>query len=202
MARNIVMVTWPEESKAYQALAELRSSATDRINQAGVVQRGTDGRVQLRDGGSNVSGLGTLGGGVLGSLIGILGGPLGMLLGFSTGALFGSLIDVGNEADDTSVLAQLSARLKPGTTALFVDIEESNPAIVDTLVARSGGALVRRSYDAVYDEITSAEAAAQAAADEAARVIREQKKAERKAEREQKWEKTKAKFKTAFSGGD
>lgn len=106
MARNIIMVTWPEESKAYQALSELRSSASDRVNQEGVVQRGIDGRVQLRDAGRNVNGLGALGGGALGSLIGILGGgPLGVLLGFSTGALFGSLVDVGNEADDTSVLA-------------------------------------------------------------------------------------------------
>lgn len=105
MARNIIMVTWLEESKAYQALSELQSSASDRANQGGVVQRGIDGRVQLRDAGRNVNGLGALGGGALGSLIGILGGPLGVLLGFSTGALFGSLVDVGNEADDTSVLA-------------------------------------------------------------------------------------------------
>lgn len=85
MARNIIMVTWPEESKAYQALSELRSSASDRVNQEGVVQRGIDGRVQLRDAGRNVNGLGALGGGALGSLIGILGAPSVSFLAFQPG---------------------------------------------------------------------------------------------------------------------
>lgn len=167
-----------------------------------MVYRESDGRITLRDGGTIIGGEGTLGGGALGALIGILGGPLGVLLGFSTGALFGSLVDTGNEIDDDSVLSTISAALPPGKTGILVDIEESSPEILDNLASSTGGALVRYNYEATLTEVMGAEAAAEAASDEAARVLREEKKADRKAEREEKWEKTKEKFKSVFHKSD
>ncbi|WP_290691564.1 MULTISPECIES: DUF1269 domain-containing protein [unclassified Haematobacter] len=202
MTRNIVLVTWLDDSKPYEALTKLKGEDPDRINQAAVVYRESDGRVTLRDGGTNIGGEGTLGGGALGALIGILGGPLGVLLGFSTGALFGSLVDTGNEIDDDSVLSAISAALPPGKTGILVDIEESTPEILDNLAVTTGGVLVRYNYEATLSEIMSAESAAEAASDEAARVLREEKKADRKAEREEKWEKTKEKFKSVFHKSD
>lgn len=199
MARNIIVITWPEDSKAYEALTKLRNSyAADDIYQAAVVQRAEDGRVIVQDGGSNTAGLNTLGGSAIGSLIGILGGPLGVLLGFSTGALLGSLVDLGDVTDDDSVVAAISKQLLPGTTSLMVDLNETDPKIVDDLAASSGGVLVRYNYDDTLDEILGAEAAAKAASDEAARVMREQKKADRKADREQRWDEFKTKFKSVF----
>lgn len=198
MTRNIVLVTWPDDSKAYEALTKLKSEDPDRINQAAVIHRESDGRVSLRDGGTNIGGAGTLGGGALGALIGILGGPLGVLLGFSTGALFGALVDTGDEIDDDSVLGLISAALPPGKTGILIDVEESNQDILDKLAAASGGVLLRYDYESTLSEIMSAEAAAEAASDEAARVLREEKKAENKADREAKWEKTKEKFKSFF----
>lgn len=195
MSHNVIIISWPEEAKAYQALSELRSSSSNGINQAAVVQRSEDGKIVVRDGSSKTDGLGTLTGSALGSLIGILGGPVGVLLGFSTGALFGSIADFGSVIDDQAVLAGISSAIKPGSTTLIVDINETNPKLVDALVAGSGGKLIRRSYDEVYDEITSAAAAAEAAVAAASKAIREEKRAERKADREKKWEETKAKFK-------
>lgn len=199
MPRNVIVITWPEDSKAYEALTKLRNSyAADDIYQAAVVQRTEDGRVVLQDGGSNTDGINTLGGSAIGSLIGILGGPLGVLLGFSTGALLGSLVDLGDETDEDSVVAVISKQLLPGTTSLMVDLNETDPKVVDELAASSGGVLVRYNYDDMLDEVLGAEAAAKAAADEAARVMREQKSAERKADREKGWEDFKAKFKSIF----
>ena len=85
MPRDVIVITWADGSKAYEALTKLRNSyAADDIYQAGVVERTADGRVLLQDGGSNTAGANTLGGSLIGSLIGILGGPLGVLLGFSS----------------------------------------------------------------------------------------------------------------------
>lgn len=198
MSRTIIVATWDEQSKAYQALAEIENSSLLKVNQAGVFHRDMNGRVTIRDGESNTAGVATFGGGLLGSLIGILGGPLGVLLGFSTGALFGSLADLADTSDDSTVLAAISSGLRPGKTALIADLDENDPNVIDALASSSGANLTRYSYDDVLAEVQSAEAAAHAAAKEADKVIREQKRAEKKVEREQKWEETKAKFKSFF----
>lgn len=198
MPRNIIVVTWPEESKAYQVLSDLRAQFGSQIYQAGVAERKKDGRILLKDGDSNVIDAGTLTGSALGALIGILGGPLGVLLGFSTGALMGSLVDLDTAVDDSAVLSKVSAQLAPGSTALFVDMDEHDTSVVDTLVIASNGSLVRYDYDDILAEIVQAEDAARAASKEASRVLREQKRAERKANLEADWQKTKEKFKSFF----
>ena len=98
-----------------------------------MVERTADGRVLLQDGGSNTAGANTLGGSLIGSLIGILGGPLGVLLGFSSGALLGSLVDLGDATDDDDVMTAISKQLLPGTTSLIVDLNETSPQVVDDL---------------------------------------------------------------------
>lgn len=198
MPRNVIVIAWPDSSKAYEALTKLRNSyAADDIYQAAVVQRDMDGRVVVQDGGSNTDGLKTLGGSAIGSLIGILGGPLGVLLGFSTGALLGSLVDLGDEVDDDDVLGAISKQLLPGTTSLLVDLNEAGTQVVDDLAAASGGVLLRYNYDELLGEIIDSEQAAKAAQKEANRVLREQKKADRKADLEKRWDEFKAKFKKA-----
>ena len=198
MPRNVIVVTWPEESKAYKALSDLKAVGSSQINQAAVAQRTSNGQLILREGGSNVSGLGTLTGSALGALVGILGGPVGVLLGFSTGALFGSLSDMNTAIDDGSVLAGISTAIRPGMTALIADINEETNSIVDGLVSASGGTLIRRSFDEVHEEVTSAEAALVAATAAAHKAIRDEKRAENKAIREKRWEETKSNFKSFF----
>ena len=196
MPRDVIVITWPDSSKAYEALTKLRNSyAADDIYQAAVVERTEDGRVVLQDGGSNTDGLNTLSGSAIGSLIGILGGPLGVLLGFSTGALLGSLVDLGDEVDDDDVMGAISKQLLPGTTSLIVDLNETSTQTVDDLAAASGGALLRYNYDELLGEIIASEEAAKAAQKEANRVLREQKRADRKADLEKRWDAFKAKFK-------
>lgn len=200
MTRNIIVITWPDSAKAYEAMTKLRNTEGDRVYQAAVVQRNEDGRVVVQDGGSNTDGVATLSGGAIGSLIGILGGPVGVLLGFSTGALLGSLFDLGDEVDEDSVVAVISSQMKPGTTSLMIDLDETSPKAVDLLAADSGGKLARYNYEDTLAEIIDAEAAAEAARAEASRVLREQKHAENKADLEQRWDNFKTKFKNFFDG--
>lgn len=121
-----------------------------------------------------------------------------MLLGFAGGALFGMIADSDAAVADDTVIASISKQLLPGTTGLLIDVDENNPAVLDKLVADSGGLIFRYDYEETLSEIMSAEDAAEAASDEARRVIKENKKAERKAEREEKWDETKQKFKNFF----
>lgn len=198
MTRNIIVITWPDSAKAYEAMTKLRNTEGERIYQAAVVQRNEDGRVVLQDGGSNTDGAATLGGGAIGSLIGVLGGPLGMLLGFSAGALLGSLFDLGHEVDEDSVLAVISSQMKPGTTSLMVDLDETAPLAADLLATELGGKLARYNYDDTLAEIVATKSAAEAARTEASRVLKEQKHAEHKADLEHRWDSFKTKFKNLF----
>lgn len=199
MPTNVVLVTWPEASKAYQAMTELRNQDAVRVKNAAIVVRQPDGSFSIPDSANRNVGLGTLGGSVIGSLLGVLGGPLGILLGFTSGALFGSLVDVGRQVDDGTVLAAMSRSVPAGGTALVAEVDEDSPDAVDALVKQSGGTLIRRPLDDVRAEVAAAEEAAIAAAAEASRVLSEQKKAEHKAELEAKWDEVKAKFKSVFS---
>lgn len=60
--KNIIAVAWPEESKAYQVLADLRSEYTDKTYQAGVAERAPDGHLVFKDGDSQIVDAGTLAG--------------------------------------------------------------------------------------------------------------------------------------------
>src|SRR3954464_1256698 len=94
MDENIIVTTFSEDSRAYEALARLKDlAAEDQIDlrDGAVVERGQDGTLHLRDAtGHEDDGLATLSGGTIGLLIGILGGPLGVLLGGAVGMLAGA----------------------------------------------------------------------------------------------------------------
>jgi uncharacterized membrane protein len=94
---HMVAVSFEEEDNAGRALAALEKLDSDgqlELNEAAVVVRAKDGRVEVKD---EIPGFrleGTATGGLLGLLIGILGGPLGILIGPATGVVVGSLRDV------------------------------------------------------------------------------------------------------------
>src|SRR5215468_9580592 len=94
MQENVVVLTFVEEAKAYQALSELKQAAAAGrlvLKNAAVIDRSDGLALRVRDGYSdNAAANPPLYGTLIGSLIGVLGGPLGVLLGGATGALFGS----------------------------------------------------------------------------------------------------------------
>lgn len=160
MTRNIVVITWTDESKAYQALSDLRSTNEERINQAGVVRHNLDGTLELMDSDSRNADMATLSGGLIGGLVGILGGPLGLLLGMTGGALVGALVDADDDDDEELIVARITEKLLPGTTALLIDVDESDTSLIDTLALTSGGSMVRFDYDDALTEVTAAQQAA------------------------------------------
>src|SRR3954447_6185354 len=98
MNENVIVTTFSEDSRAYEALARLKELAVDGqidLHDGAVVARAQDGTLHLHDGpagarardarrplhdeaGKEDEGLATLPGGTIGLLIGILAGPLGV----------------------------------------------------------------------------------------------------------------------------
>ena len=129
MDTNIIVLSFTEQSKAFQAFSELRECAEDQklvvISEA-VVERGTNGNIIIHDNWTNrSSGEQVLNGTLLGSLVGLLLGPLGVLLGASIGALVGSSLS----AEDTMIRRSLLAQQQRPSASLCSSIRPNGTTV-------------------------------------------------------------------------
>jgi uncharacterized membrane protein len=202
---NVVLVTFEEESTAYQAASVLKeASAQGRIevHAVAVAQRAEDGTLRVKEGDADdfpvaswAGGvIGGTTGGIIGLTLGMLGGPLGLLLGGAGGALLGSLLDLDTAEEAESVLATMALAIEPGKTALVAHVTEPAVEVVDSEMGRLGGEVVRRPVAEVEAEIAAAEDAAMAAEEEARRKIKEHKSTERREKVDEKIDELKAKW--------
>ncbi len=172
---NIVVATFPEESKTYQAFSEIRQAGARRevsIEAMAIARRAQDGSLQTPEITGRTPG-GAFKGGLIGSLVGILGGPLGVLLGWGAGAVLGSIHDTREVRSDLSLLQALSEGMNPGNVALIAEVEEPSNGVINGIVSRLGGEVLRRPVVEIQREIEVAERARTAAESEARRVMRE-----------------------------
>ena len=202
---NVVLVTFDEESRAYQAASTLEEASADGridLHAVAVVQRMEDGTIRVKEGDADDFPVGTWTGGVIGGTtggiigltLGTLGGPLGLLLGGTGGVLLGSLLDLDTAEEAESVLATMARAIQPGKTALIAHVTEPAVEVVDTEMERLGGEVVRRAVADVEAEIAAADDAAMVAEEEARRKLREERSAERKEKVQQKIDDLKAKL--------
>lgn len=182
MEENVVVLTFAEESKAYQALSELKQAAAQsrvQVRNAAVIARDAAGAFSVRDAATDGSaGTGPWVGTLLGSLVGILAGPLGVLLGAASGALIGSAVSAGEVGARASLIDQMLNAVPPGTTAVVATLGEYADEVVDKLAAGLDGWVLRRPAAAVLVEVEAVRDAESAAAREARRVLRDKQKDE------------------------
>jgi len=178
---NVVVVTFAEASKAYQALSVLKErDAEGRIGlkSAAIVERTPDGELRIPEGADNIALIGTVSGSLIGMLIGVLGGPVGVLVGWGAGALMGGTIDIVGVTKSEEALTALGRAIPPNSTAVIASVTEPTVEVVDGEMLKLGGEVTRRPVADVLDELEAAEKAADAAAEEARRALREKRKAE------------------------
>ena len=202
---NVVLVTFEDESTAYQAVTVLKKADADEridLRAVAVVQRMEDGTLRVKEGDTDAfpeatwtgGALGAATGGIVGLTLGVLGGPLGLLLGGTGGALLGSLIDIDDADRAESVLATMARAIQPGKTALLAEATEPAVEVIDGEMERLGGEVVRRPVVDVEAEIAATEEAARSAEAEARRKIREQKTTERREKIQEKIDQLKAEW--------
>jgi uncharacterized membrane protein len=193
-----MVVAFADQSKAYQALSQLRQAGDEgrvEVRAAVLVERGADGAVRVPEGDDPASGVAVAGGSLIGMLIGVLGGPLGVLLGGYSGMLAGGVGALTREEDRDVALDAIGKQIEPGHTVVVAEVGEVANEVVDNAMSELGGTVTRRPAADVYAEIQAAEAAQEAADAEARRVLREQRRTERK----DKWEQFKNKVKSAVT---
>ena len=194
MAHNILLANWNDSSKAYEAFSKLKNENTLDVLQAVIIERKDDGKIEVKDGIDTTSGTNTIGGGLIGSLVGIIGGPLGVLLGFSTGALIGSVSDFDNTDQNQAVLSRISKSLPIDSTGLFINLNEADEELANAFFNKFDAVLLRWDFDTVSTEVEASVEAWEEAQRVANETLHEQKKEENKAKRQKKWQDFKAKF--------
>jgi len=191
---NLIVVTFPDDSKAYEALSKLnQANRAGRVSvqSAAVVRRDALGRISVPEGADAVMGAGVMGGGLLGLLLGVVGGPVGVFFGFGTGALVGSLFDVRRAERESGVLGLIADSLPLDRCALVAEADEFAVEVVDGEMSALGGTVLRIPAAEVLAAVEAVEKAAAAAEREAERVLHEERKQQVKAkfdEIEAKWD--------------
>ena len=178
---NIIVATFDDEAKTYQAFSEIKRAAAEgelKINGLTVMHRNLEGNFVIKDAAIRNYG-GSMTGGIVGSLIGILGGPLGILLGWAGGALIGGMRDAKEIVEDQNLFKILSSDMAVGNTALIGEIEKEKGNAVSQIVRRLGGELMSRPTDDVEADIQAMERAQDSARTEAIRVLDEHKSGSR-----------------------
>jgi uncharacterized membrane protein len=143
---ELVAIGYPDETSALAAEQEAQRLADELIVQpdaiAAIVRR-ADGRYQVTTN-HHAVGSGATWGMFWGLFFGLLFfvPVLGMAMGSGLGALFGKLEQAGI---DKEFQARVRDLLTPGTSALFLVLEDATPETVVRALSRYGGTIIKTS---------------------------------------------------------
>jgi uncharacterized membrane protein len=143
---TLVVVGYDDPFKAEEmriALQKLRKDYLLDLEDAVVAVKDENGSVKLHQP-VNLTAAGALSGGFWGSLVGLLfmNPLLGFAVGATSGALSGSLTDIGINDD---FMKELAKTLKPSSSALFILVRSMTADKVLEEVAGSGGTVLKSS---------------------------------------------------------
>jgi uncharacterized membrane protein len=145
---TLVAIAYPDQTTAEQARQTVQSLEAELVIQAdqvAAISRDEQGRYHVTTSHGGVSGgRGAAWGGFWGLLFGLLFlvPVAGLAIGAGLGALFGHL---GKNAIDKEFQEQVRDQVKPGTSALFLIIEQATPDKATAALRRYGGTVIKTS---------------------------------------------------------
>jgi uncharacterized membrane protein len=146
---DLVFIAFENEKKAEEVRDKVLGMQKEyliEVSDAVIATRDEHGRVKLNQLMHPVA-TGTVSGAFWGMLIGwlFLMPVAGVVVGAASGALGGSLVDVG--IDDQEMKTQANEALKPGTAGLFLLIRKMTTDKVLEDLKVVGGTVIRTSFD-------------------------------------------------------
>src|SRR5947209_14062341 len=145
---TLVAIGYPDQETAEQArhtVSQLEQELVIQADQVAAISRDLDGKyhVHTTHGGASAGG-GAAWGGFWGLLFGMLFFVpfAGLALGAGMGALLGHL---GEKGIDKQFQEQVRDHLKPGTSALFMVIEQATPDKAVAALEQYGGTVIKTS---------------------------------------------------------
>ncbi|ANY82019.1 hypothetical protein BB934_23770 [Microvirga ossetica] len=148
MVEKIIVAIFKDQgsaSTAATAIKDLKDTGASKFKLKGgvMVQKDDQGTVSLLKEHANPLHSTKVGASV-GALIGLIAGPLGAALGAALGAGAGVIGDAVKWGLSSNFVNSVTSDMHPGTTALIVEADESNPQEVNDIVALGGGRLYRQ----------------------------------------------------------
>jgi|SRR5262245_21041149 len=145
---TLIAIAYPDETTAEQARKTVQGLERELVIQAdqvAAISRDQEGKyhVTTTHGGASTAG-GAAWGGFWGLLFGLLFfvPVVGLALGAGLGALFGHL---GEHAIDKEFQEQVRDQVKPGTSALFMIVEQVTPDKATASLSQYGGTVIKTS---------------------------------------------------------
>jgi uncharacterized membrane protein len=143
---TLVVIEYDDMYKAEETrliLQKLQKEYLLDLEDAVVVVKDTQGKVKLHQA-KNLTAVGAVSGGFLGSLIGLIfmNPLLGIAAGAAAGAVSGALSDVGIDDD---FIKELASGMTNGSSALFVLVIKSTPERVLEELTGTGGKVLKTS---------------------------------------------------------
>ncbi len=145
---TLVAIGYPNQTtaeEARQTVQRLEAELIIQADQVAAISRDLDGKyhVTTTHGGASTGG-GAVWGGFWGLLFGLLFfvPVVGLAIGAGWGALFGHM---GEKGIDKAFQEQVRDQLKPGTSALFMVIEQATPDKAIAALEQYGGTVIKTS---------------------------------------------------------
>lgn len=160
MTKRVFIMTFEEESIAYQAFSNLKKLQLKQLveieQMAVVTNRGKD-KLEMQDFLDFTGADKTAKGSLIGVLVGILGGPIGILLGWIGGTTIGATRDAKEIKTAVSVFEQTLDTICEGKTGiiLIADVLGQND-LRRSAEDKFGGSLLQLDYEIVMEEIEDA----------------------------------------------
>lgn len=153
MANNLTVLSFDDmetAEKVHQSLVSAKKQGLITIDDAAVVVKDADGKVKVDNQVARGTWIGTAVGGGLGLLIGAIFFPIGgLVLGLAGGALVSKAMDLGI---DGKFVDQVSDKIQPGTSALFILSEKANTAAVLAVLREYEGHVLQTTLDVESEE--------------------------------------------------
>jgi uncharacterized membrane protein len=150
---HIIAITFDDEHEAgmvRQSLKELQHEDQLHLDDVAIVVKDQNGKVHIHHGADRGVVAGALTGGFLGLFLGMIFFPVaGVVVGAVGGALVGKSADMGV---DKQFINEVSAALRPGTSALFVMVRDNDPSLVIDTLKPYRGTLYQTSFDSETEE--------------------------------------------------
>jgi uncharacterized membrane protein len=133
------------QNDAYDAVRDIDTLDKDavRVRQGALVTKDLKGNVQVPETRGNGAPWGTVGGPIVGGLIGLIAGPTGAAVGAGAGLLAGWTGDMVHLGLDEDMVGSVAAEINPGDSALVAEIDEGSTEPLDGVVASHGGRIYR-----------------------------------------------------------
>jgi uncharacterized membrane protein len=149
---NLVVILFDKEEDAGRVRQALRSEQHAdylHLDDSAVVVKDHGGHVHVRNEVDTGVKWGALGGALLGPILLFMFPVVGIAAGALGGALVGKTLDLGV---DQSFVKEVSAALKPGTSALFIMVRSDNPGPVIEALKPYKGTLYQTSFSTEAEE--------------------------------------------------